>query len=58
MQIMFHEIFRLNFHENIRFIKKQSQHQEQPYPLEKTIFVFLDPPKNMYVTFAGYSCSI
>ena len=55
---MFHEIFRLNFHENIRFIKKQSQHQEQLYPLEKTIFVFLDPPKNMYVTFAGYSCSI
>ena len=35
----------LDFHENIRFPKTTSEYQEQPYPLEKTTIVFLDPPK-------------
>ena len=35
--------YLLNFHENIRFSKTLGQNQEQPYPLEKN--VFLDPPK-------------
>ena len=35
----------LDFHENIRLSKTLSEYQEQPYPLEKTTIVFLDPPK-------------
>ena len=37
--------YLLDFHENIRFSKTLSKYQEQPYPLEKTIHVFLDSPK-------------
>ena len=44
----------LDFHENIRFSKTLIEYQEQPYPLEKTTTVFLDPPKK-HVTFVGYS---
>ena len=36
----------LDFHENIVFSKTFSVDQEQPYSLEKTTIVFLDPPKN------------
>ena len=43
---------------NIRFSKTHSEHQEQPYPLEKTSIVFLDLPKRMHVTFVGYSWNI
>ena len=35
----------LDFHENIRFSKTLSEYQEQLYPTEKTIIVFLDPLK-------------
>ena len=35
----------LDFHENTRLSKTLSEYQEQPYPLEKTTIVFLDPPK-------------
>ena len=35
----------LDFHENIRFSKTLSEYQEQPYPIEKTTILFLDPPK-------------
>ena len=45
------------FHENIRFSKTLSEHQEQSNPLEKTTIVFLDPPIKMPVTFVGYSWS-
>ena len=37
--------YLLDFHEYIRFSKTLSKYQEQPYPLEKTIHVFLDSPK-------------
>ena len=42
----------------IRFSKTQSEYQEQPCPPEKTTIVFLDPPKKIHVTFAGYSWNI
>ena len=32
-----------------------SEYQEQPYPLEKTTIVFLDPLTKMHVTFVKYS---
>ena len=48
----------LDFHENIRFSKKHSEYQEQPYPLEKTTITYLDPPTKMHVTFVGYSWNI
>ena len=35
----------LDVHENIRFSKTLREYQEQPYPLEKTTIVFLDPSK-------------
>ena len=35
----------LDFHENIRFSKTIREYQEQPYLLEKTTTVFLDPTK-------------
>ena len=38
--------YLLDFHENIVFSKTFSVDQEQPYSLEKTTIVFLDPPKN------------
>ena len=38
--------YLLDFHENIKFSKALSEDQEQPYPIEKTTIVFLDPPKN------------
>ena len=38
----------LDFHENIRFWKTLIQYQEQPYPIEKTNIVFLDPPKKAW----------
>ena len=44
----------IRLHENIRFSKTHSEYQEQPYPLEKTAIVFLDPPKKMHVKFVGY----
>ena len=44
----------LDFHENIRFAKTLSEYQEQPYPLEKTTIVFLDPPKKA-CNIVGYS---
>ena len=47
--------YLLDFHENLRFSKTLSKYQEQPYPLEKTAIVFLDPPKKLHVTFVGYS---
>ena len=31
---------------------------EQPYPLEETTIVLLDPPKKMRLTFVGYSWNI
>ena len=34
-----------DFHENIRVLNTLSEYQEQPYPIEKTTIVFLDPPK-------------
>ena len=37
--------YLLDFHENIRFSKTPAEYQENPYLLEKTTFVFLDPPK-------------
>ena len=37
--------YLLDFHENIRFSKTFGEYQEQPYPLEKTAIVFLDPSK-------------
>ena len=47
--------YLLDFHENIRFSKTLSKYQEQPYPLQKTAIVFLDPPKKIHVLFLGYS---
>ena len=47
--------YLLDFHENIRFSKRLNEYQEQPYPLEKTAIVFLDPPKKCHVIFVGYS---
>ena len=47
--------YLLDFHENIRFSKTLSEYKEQPYPMEKTIVVFPDPPKKMQVTPVGYS---
>ena len=41
----------LDFHENVRFPKTRSEYQQQPYPLEKTTIVFLDPPRKMHLTF-------
>ena len=38
-------LYFLDFLENIRFSKTLREYQEQPYPLEKTTNVFLDPPK-------------
>ena len=35
----------LDFRENITFSKALNEYQEQPYPIEKTTIVFLDPPK-------------
>ena len=35
--------YLLDFHENIRSPKTLSEYQEQPYPIEKTTIVFLDP---------------
>ena len=35
----------LDFHENTRFSKTLNEYQEQPYPIEKTAIVFIDPPK-------------
>ena len=46
------------FYENIRFSKTHSEYQEQPYLLEKTTIVLLDPPKKMHVTFIGYLWNI
>ena len=37
--------YLLDFHENIRFSKTLGKYQEQPYLLEKTTNVFLDPSK-------------
>ena len=37
--------YLLDFHKNIRFSKTLNEYQEQPYPIEKTTFEFLDPPK-------------
>ena len=48
------DTYLLDLHENVRFLKTLSEYQEQPYPLEKTTIIFLDPPKKMHVTFAGY----
>ena len=45
----------LHSHKKIRLSKTLSEYQEQPYALEKTIIVFLDPPKKICVTFVGYS---
>ena len=45
-------VYVLEFHENLMTL---GEYQEQPYPLEKTIIVFLDSPKKMRVTFVGYS---
>ena len=47
--------YLLDFHKKIRFSKTLSEYQEQPYPLEKTTVLFLDPPKKMQVSFVGYS---
>ena len=49
------QLWWLDFHESTRFSKTHSEYQEQPYSLEKTTIVFLDPPKKMHVTFVGYS---
>ena len=35
----------LDFHENNRFSKTLSEYQKQLYLIEKTAFVFVDPPK-------------
>ena len=35
----------IRLHENIGFSKTQSGYQEQSYPLEETIIVFLDSSK-------------
>ena len=56
----------LDFHENIRLSKTLSEYQEQPYPLEKTTIVFLDPPKKpwnsqeifLYSIFPGHYLGI
>ena len=45
----------LDFHKNIRFSKTLREYQEEPYPIEKTAVVFLDPPKKMRVTFVGFN---
>ena len=45
-------------HENIRFSKTHSEYYEQPYPLEETAIVFLDPTKKMHVIFVGYLWNI
>ena len=52
------QLWWLDFHESIRFSKTHSKYQEQPYPLEKTTIVFLDPPTKLHVTFVGYSWNI
>ena len=35
----------LDFNENIRFSKTLTEYQEHPYPIQKTIIVFLDPSR-------------
>ena len=45
----------LDFHENIRFSETLNEYQEQPYPIEKTTIIFLDPLKKKRVTFERYS---
>ena len=45
--------YLLDFHENDRFSKTLGKYQEQPYPLEKTTFKFLNLPKKMCITFVG-----
>ena len=47
--------YLLDFYEKIRFSKTLGEYQVQPYPLEKTTIVFLDPPKKIRVTFVWYS---
>ena len=41
-------LYFLDFHENIRFSKKLSKYQEQPYPIEKAAIVFLDSQKKAF----------
>ena len=43
--ITYFYLWRLNFHENIRFSKTHSEYLEQPYPRKKATIVFLHPPK-------------
>ena len=38
--------------------QRDSEYQEQPYPLEKTTIEFFDPPKKMQVTFGRCSWNI
>ena len=38
----------LDFCEYVRFSETLSEYQEQPYPIEKTTIMFLDPPKKAY----------
>ena len=40
--------YLLDFHENIRFSKTLNEYQEQPYPIQKATFLFLNPPKKAY----------
>ena len=47
--------YLLDFHQNVRSSKTLGENKKQPYPLEKTTILFLDPPKKMRVTFVGYS---